>query len=153
MRITEEDEARFWEKVEFSDNGCWLWKAATVHNGYGAFGLGGKVYRAHRVAFELAHGPIPNGLLILHKCDNRRCVRHDHLSAGTAKENTADMLAKGRETHGEQVWCAKITYEIAQAIRQERAEGQLTLSQLAVKYGTNTTSVFRIVHGTLWRRS
>ena len=89
---------RFWSKVAKSD-GCWLWTAARNEQGYGEFSLDGKLQRAHRVSFYLAHGrwPEPNAL---HKCDNPPCVRPDHLFEGTHKENMADMTSKGRSVRG-----------------------------------------------------
>jgi hypothetical protein len=88
---------RFWPKVRKGPD-CWLWAACTA-NGYGTIGSGGKhghQLLAHRVAWEMAYGPIPPGLCVLHHCDNRLCVRHGHLFLGTHKDNTQDMMAKGR---------------------------------------------------------
>lgn len=87
--------ARFQEKVEKTD-GCWLWRPAKP-NEYGKFMVRkGVMDGAHRVAWTLAHGPIPKGLMVLHRCDNPRCVRPDHLFLGTAADNSRDMVAKGR---------------------------------------------------------
>jgi hypothetical protein len=74
---------------------CWVWTKSTSH-GYGAFGIERRVHKAHRVAFQWMVGPIPEGLCVLHRCDNRPCVRPDHLFLGTRPDNTADMMAKGR---------------------------------------------------------
>ena len=72
-------EERFWEKVEKTET-CWLWTAAKYPGGYGVFGIHPKVMKAaHRFSWELANGPIPEGLWVLHKCDVRHCVRPDHL--------------------------------------------------------------------------
>lgn len=75
---------------------CWTWTAARLPFGYGEFRLDGRPVRAHRLAWEWEHGPIPPGLCVLHRCDRPECVRPSHLWLGTKAENTADMKAKGR---------------------------------------------------------
>lgn len=91
---------RFWDKVDKTPGHgpkgkCWIWTACIVKTtGYGQFGLNGKVHGAHRVAYELRFGPILDGMLVLHKCDFRSCVRH--LFLGTYSDNTRDMIKKNR---------------------------------------------------------
>lgn len=80
------------------NSGCWLWDGRYSNAGYGTYG-GGRArerVQAHRLAWEEMNGPIPDGLFVLHKCDVRGCVNVDHLFLGTAKDNTRDMMAKGR---------------------------------------------------------
>ena len=95
-------EDRFWSKVR-KDDGCWEWTASVNRRCYGWFHFGGKVERkalkAHRVSWELHNGPIPEGLWVLHKCDNPRCVRPDHLFLGDRTDNMRDCAAKGRVTN------------------------------------------------------
>lgn len=87
----------FWEKVE-KTGGCWLWRGATNPKGYGRTGVGShRSALAHRLSWNLAHGQIPAGLFVLHRCDTPGCVRPDHLFLGTAADNTADMIRKGRQ--------------------------------------------------------
>ena len=93
--MTPEQIARFWAHVDKSGN-CWLWTASTKSDGYGAYHLAGVRGYAHRLAWELTHGPIPAGLYVCHHCDTPPCVNPAHLFLGTAKDNTADMLRKGR---------------------------------------------------------
>lgn len=89
-------EEQFWANVEKTED-CWLWKASTfADSGYGQMRVGKKMRRAHRVGYEIQAGPIPEGLAVLHRCDEPRCVRGSHLFLGTHKENMADMVAKGR---------------------------------------------------------
>jgi len=97
-RKTRPLEERFWDKVDKSD-GCWLWTAALNPDGYGRFVVQmspQKVRGAHRVAWELMNGAIPNGLSVLHQCDTPACVNPEHLFLGTQQDNVADMVAKGR---------------------------------------------------------
>jgi hypothetical protein len=91
---------RFWAKVLRSD-GCWLWSACVDEHGYGSFVRlqedgSHRLEGAHRVAWELTHGPIPDGLRVCHHCDTPPCVRPDHLFLGTQADNMADMQRKGR---------------------------------------------------------
>ena len=78
-------------------NGCWEWKKSTFKGGYGAITINGKQFSAHRASYECFVGEIPEGLHVLHKCDNPRCINPDHLWVGTHKENMLDKMAKGRD--------------------------------------------------------
>lgn len=91
---------RFW-KYAVVGMDCWGWAASTAPKGYGCLGLGGgRVGRAHRVSYELHYGPIPDGLHVLHTCDNPGCVNPAHLRLGTNADNVADRQAKGRYRGG-----------------------------------------------------
>jgi len=89
---------RFWNRVNKSKGryGCWEWTAFRNEKGYGKLNFMGKQTRAHRLAYELVFGSIPEGLFICHICDNPPCCNPWHLHPATAKENTADMIHKGR---------------------------------------------------------
>ena len=100
---------RFWAKVDRSGPGpehrpelgpCWQWTASRTRAGYGKFSIRrGCFEESHRVSWRLHSGPIPDGLWVLHHCDNPPCVRPSHLFLGTNADNVADMLAKGRGWH------------------------------------------------------
>lgn len=99
-------EERFWSKVNKTDNanGCWEWQAGRFGGGYGKIAVkhNGKwtgLY-AHRVSYELTHGPIPDGMCVCHSCDNPKCVNPSHLWIGTQIENIKDRDIKGRLVHG-----------------------------------------------------
>jgi len=85
---------RLWSKVTKTET-CWTWTGARNRKGYGEIGAKGRVQKAHRIAWELTYGPIPEGLDVLHHCDNPPCCRPDHLFLGTDADNMADMMAKG----------------------------------------------------------
>lgn len=92
---------RFEEKVEpVTESGCHIWMGCCTPKGYGQFRADGKTALAHRIAYELYRGPIPEGMCACHTCDNPSCVNPEHLSLGTPKDNTHDMLRKGRYRNG-----------------------------------------------------
>lgn len=89
---------RFWSKVSKNDgDGCWEWTGVIQNEGYGRFWLKPKMITAHRFSYELHHGAIKCGALVLHRCDNPKCVRPDHLFLGTPADNMQDMLKKDRK--------------------------------------------------------
>ncbi len=75
---------------------CLVWQGARNDRGYGFISVEGKLFRVHRIAYQLAFGNIPVGLNVLHKCDNPSCIKLDHLFLGTCKDNTRDAMVKGR---------------------------------------------------------
>lgn len=88
---------RFWNHVDKKgENECWPWLGSTA-SGYGQFNLGSNIFdRGHRLAWKYTNGEIPDGLYVLHKCDNRRCCNPNHLFLGTQKDNIQDAIRKGR---------------------------------------------------------
>lgn len=163
--------ARFWAKVD--KNGpvpahlpelgpCWIWTGACTGPGYGVFWLNNANVSAHRASWELHHGPIGagpgyHGICILHRCDNKACVRPDHLFRGNITDNNCDTIAKGRWRGGvplgQRVWCAKLTAADVLAIRSQYSRGSSThgTTALARAFGVCASTIASVVHRRLWR--
>ena len=105
---------------------CLIWQGQKDKRGYGFLRLEGHLQRAHRIAFELRHGPITAGMVILHTCDNPSCVNPDHLSMGTQLANVRDMLSKGRanKATGARNAKTKLTQEQVAAARAKHIPGK-----------------------------
>lgn len=143
-------EVRFHGQVGLPDsNGCINWQGSMASHGYGIIGSNGRSLYAHRIAYELAKGPIPEGLFVMHACDNPRCVNPDHLSVGTQKDNIADAAAKGRTARGSMVPRSILTEEAVQDIRREYASGTKQLI-LAERYGVAQPTISDVVTGRRW---
>lgn len=144
-------EERFKAKVIITDN-CWLWDGGKVPDGYGSFRVSSsKVEAAHRVAYVLAYGDIPDGLFVLHSCDNPPCVRPSHLWLGTGGDNARDMIAKGRANRkGDNANHRKLTSTQVVAIRSKWAAGGTTQRALAKEYGVHYSTIHLIVRNLVW---
>jgi Autographiviridae endonuclease len=140
---------RFWSKVE-KTNTCWLWTGSKTW-GYGKIEVAGETVRAHRWAWENEHGPIPEGLLVLHSCDVPACVRPDHLFLGTHADNVADKMGKGRHGAplGERNSFAKLTRGDVVALRTLKRLGMKAPS-LASKFRICRSQVLNIVSRRSW---
>ena len=139
---------RFWDKVEKGD-GCWLWTGAKHGGGYGAFWDGVRMVTAHRFAYELCVGPIPDGLYALHHCDVRPCVNPEHLFLGTNRENLRDMVNKGRQLRGERNVQSKLTEDDVREMRIANAGGE-SLASLGRRYGVSYTTIQKAVQRRSW---
>lgn len=156
-------EERFWEKVQKSD-GCWLWTACTNAHGYGQIrdrkvgAVQGRAWLAHRLAWTLKHGPIPDDIDACHHCDNPPCCKTEpdekypngHLFLGTAADNAADMVAKGRSNRGERNGNTLLTAVDVLRIRQMWAAG-VHSDEIAMEHGIHPMSVPRVASGRRWK--
>lgn len=155
---------RFWNKVTLESELrpkmkelCWLWIGGKMRKGYGRFTSGKKNHLlAHRIAWQLTNGPIPEGMCVLHRCDNPACVNPAHLWLGTVQDNNQDMIEKGRfappEKHanpGEKNPSAKLTWDQVRAIRRVRAYYSQT--ELGSAFGVSQRTISFILRGEHWR--
>lgn len=129
--------------------GCWEWRLSLQWTGYGMYRDGEKTLRAHRGAWEAAHGPIPAGQWVLHKCDNRKCVNPDHLFLGDRTANTSDMVAKRRQAVGSRHGHSKLT-EADVSIIKWCLDAGVVQARLAALYGVDAAVMSRIKTGAAW---
>jgi hypothetical protein len=135
---------RFLAKVIKSPEGCWQWAGGIYPSGYGSFWIDGQTRRANRVSYELFKGAIPEGLFVLHECDNPPCVNPDHLFLGTPLDNMQDKCAKGRHRFGR---TCKLTEEDIRVIRAS----DLPQAKLGVQFGIHQVTVSEIVTRKIWK--
>lgn len=158
-------EADFWDMVIPEPNtGCWLWMGQQLRHGYGLLGYGRGRTQAHRLAWVLAHGPIPtgdgyHGTCVLHRCDNPPCVNPDHLFLGSNRDNDKDRVRKGRQARGavvepknrargERSGMAKLTETEVLAMRSATVRDYRALG---VRFGINPRTVRDVLTGRTWR--
>lgn len=137
-----------------NDDECWEWKSSLIGSGYGQFQcrINGIVHRyAHRVSWVLYKGDIPDGMKILHKCDNRKCVNPNHLFIGTQKDNVADMDQKGRRVvvahFGENHKRAILNIDAILDIKNSNLKN----TELAAKYGVRPSAISKVRCGRTWK--
>ena len=152
-RIVGDPIARFHTKYKVNPiTGCWEWIGTLDSNGYGLFTIGErKKLKAHRFSYENFVGPIPEGHMVLHRCDVPRCVKPSDLFTGTAKDNAEDCRAKGRLSGQTGTAKAKLTFEMAQQMRimyaRDLAKGTASMERIAKLYGITPETVRRVLHG------
>jgi hypothetical protein len=151
-------EERFWPKVQKTDT-CWLWTGGNLSDGYG------RIYTyfrdkkpvlelAHRVAWQLTNGPIPEGIDVLHRCDNPSCVRPDHLFLGTLLDNAVDRENKGRgggkKIQGENHYKVELSQKDVRSIVDLLASGN-GVREISRQFGINSGTITCIKNGRSWR--
>jgi len=149
----------FWNKVSITadDNRCWLWLGAKNPKGYGNKRWGNGYDKAHRIAWMYPDYVIPDGMCVLHSCDNPSCCNPKHLFLGTHQDNSDDMYSKGREARGEKVSnkgeksaSHKLTNEQIIEIRNRFNTIKISKSYLAKEFGVSVTMICRIIKRKNW---
>ncbi len=159
LLLTDRLRMRFWSKVDRSpglgpQGDCWEWTAAYRDAGYGAIKINRQVWDAHRAAWLIANGgEIAAGLMVCHKCDNRRCVRPDHLFLEDNSGNMRDAASKGRLPlikRGREFPRSVLTEEIVRAARRMHRRGW-SVVKLASHFGVNRWTLLDALRGITWQ--
>lgn len=145
-------ETLFWAKVAITADidKCWEWQASFLQQ-YGSFKVNRKTRAAHKVAWELTYGEIPNGLWVLHTCDNAKCVNPNHLYLGTSADNVRDRVERGRGAKGEGQASHKLTYVAVADIRRKHALEGVAIRALAREYNVSQKAIQCVVRGQSWK--
>ena len=145
-------EERFWSRVNKTKS-CWLW-TGTIRgkSGYGCLEINSKLTSAHRYSWTLSKGNIPDDLFVLHKCDNKLCVRPEHLFLGTQADNNKDRATKNRSWHptGELHPIHVLTESQVREIRAIYAKGTMSQRDIARLYDVAQWTVGKILNHKTW---
>ncbi len=145
---------RFWKKVSRTQS-CWEWTGSLTSTGYGCVRVEWKLYKSHRLSWEMHNGAIPDGLHVCHACDNRLCVNPEHLFLGSASDNTADMMRKGRGSfvthHGEDNVASKLSNADVLEIRRLASDGKIRQGDIGAMFGISQAKVSQIKLRKNWR--
>lgn len=128
----------------FADGPCWEWRGNRECGGYGRFSMNGKKVKTHRAAYETWVGPIPEGMVVRHMCDNPPCINPEHLKLGTPKDNARDREEHGRDKNGNQRFSDEDILEIARL----GLEGVST-KEIADRFSCSLSHVQRVISGSV----
>jgi hypothetical protein len=148
-RYPESLSVRFWKKVE-KTNGCWRWPGSKSEKGYGRLKTKGKIFLIHRLSYEFHNGPIPEGMCVLHTCDNPECANPNHLFLGTRGDNNRDRNKKGRDARGEKNNMAILSEMDVKKIRGLLIKG-ISKKALALEFGTHLSTIYLIANRKIWK--
>jgi hypothetical protein len=144
---------RFLEKVDynFNENGCLEWIGSLTDKAYGLFSYNGKTVKAHRFSYELFYEKIPEGMVVMHSCDNPKCVNPNHLSLGTQEDNIRDMINKNRDNKakGSAVGNSKLTEDQVKEIKNKINSG-MKQRDIAKEYKVAPNTISNIKNGISW---
>lgn len=145
---------RFFSKVDIrGENECWIWLGFIQVNGYGQVSYKGKPSKTHRISWLVHNGEIPEGMHVLHRCDNKKCINPKCLWLGTQQENVEDMLNKNRgyvpkgDKHGR----SKLVLKEVIEIKEKYNTGKYTYNNLSKEYNVSAVQIFRIVKNEQWK--
>lgn len=142
---------RLFERTAIQENGCWQWTGSCFYNKqYGQIKYLGKNWLTHRLAYFLCVNDIPEGLCVLHSCDNPGCINPEHLFLGTHQDNKDDCMAKDRHAYGNKIGNSRLTPDKVQEIRKLLGDGA-TILDIADQYGIGRTTVWNIRYDRTWR--
>ncbi len=143
---------RFLTKIDVGmPDDCWPWTRDTDKDGYGKLQVKKRPVPAHRLAYQIFRGEVPDGLFVCHECDNPTCVNPRHLFLGTSRHNIDDMVAKRRTLVGERNHQAKLTEAAVVEIRRRCVVGGESMRAIGRAYGVSLAVIRRIVNGQAWR--
>lgn len=137
--------------IPFVQARCIEWQGAMQHGGYGWRKYKGRTCLAHRAAWEEAHGPVPPGMYVLHRCDNRRCINPEHLFLGTHADNMADMASKGRAARlaGDANPNCRLSEADLDRMRTSYAERPRPFRAVASGFGVSKSLAWAVLRGRL----
>lgn len=142
-------EKKFWAKVQKTET-CWLWTGTVNNKGYGETRYEGRFALSHRVSFIIHKGPIPEGMVVRHRCDNPPCLNPKHLELGTIAENTKDKIMKQRQAQGTTQGHAKFTEQTLREAKRLRSDGW-TYLELERHFNISRQTISKAVRGETWR--
>lgn len=133
-------------------SGCWEFRSGAMKSGHCRIRMNGKHVLVHRLSYETWVGPIPEGQLIRHKCDNPPCMNPDHLEPGTHQDNRDDVMARGNPTfkRGSDHYASKVDEDQVRAIRAGYTSGN-SLVSLSLEYGLSTSAIKKIADRRSWK--
>lgn len=141
---------KLFERLAITDEGCWEFLGGRTGANYGMVSMGSRNLRgAHVLAYEYFNEPVPDGLQVLHKCDNPPCCNPDHLFVGTLQDNKDDEVAKGRHAYGERVGNHKLTEEDVHEIRELLSQGY-SLASIGRAFDVTKQAIYWIREGKNW---